>query len=74
MADQVGWVIERYSGDTLHYWDGRGLADYPRPGGFSRKHEDAIRFARKEDAEAILFRLLDGNGRAVEHMWMDAPA
>ena len=71
MADQTGWVIERYSGDELFYWDGRGLGDYHKPRGFSSKNEEAIRFARKEDAEAILFRLLEGHGRAVEHVWME---
>ena len=60
---EFAWVIERYEGDTLMYWDGR------RADSWSREHGDAIRFARKQDADAVLHRLAGGIGRAVEHGW-----
>ena len=46
---QTGWVIEL--GKTPTYWDGRG------PGTFTTFSQDAVRFARKEDAERARVRV-----------------
>lgn len=63
---EFGWVIERYYGDTLQYWGG-----WPELAtSWSSSPNDAIRFARKQDADCILNRLCGGLGRAVEHGWM----
>lgn len=60
------WVIELPGMPT--YWDGRG-ADT-----FSYKHEQAVRFARKEDAERVLAWVIsqqrrDEGARVSEHGW-----
>lgn len=61
---QSGWVIERYINSELFYWEGRSTDRH-----WSRDHNDAIRFARAQDAGIILAWLLDGQGRAAEHVW-----
>jgi len=69
-GEEIGWVIERHINSELLYWTGR----YIEPHGFSSDNADAIRFARKQDADVILGRLLDGNGKVAEHMWVGPPA
>lgn len=67
--DETAWVLESAG---PKYWDGRGL----RPENFTKKHEDAIRFSRKEDAETIRCWLLDPLHRLLasrEHMWLKKP-
>ncbi len=56
---ETAWVVEQQHLAGLVYWCGFG---------WSSKHEDALRFARKCDAETMnnKFHL---NGVAVEHMW-----
>ena len=62
---ETGWVIERGdsgpSGPT--YW--AGLDDK-----WSQDHLDAIRFARKLDAERVSARIHWPNNRICEHMWL----
>lgn len=66
--DDIGWVIER--GDSSPaaptYWSG--------PDMWSQDHMDAIRFARKLDAERVSARarLRSPNNRVCEHMWIGA--
>jgi hypothetical protein len=63
---ETGWVLEA-SHEPL-YWTGRG------PHGFSRKPEDAIRFARREDAEIAKFWLCKNFAlRSVQHSWDTLP-
>jgi hypothetical protein len=64
-AKESGWVIERHINSELRYFGGRFVDDR----GFSSKHEDAIRFARQEDAAIVLSWLLSGFGRVAEHVW-----
>lgn len=64
---EVGVVIERHINSELRYFNGRFLDDR----GFVPKHEEAIRFAREEDAVVILAWLLGGRGRVAEHIWRD---
>lgn len=66
MTEQPCYLIERYILNTLHFWSGR-FADVR---GFTTKSEDALRFARTEDANVVLAWLLDGSGRVVEHLWV----
>lgn len=61
--DERGWVIERYIHSRLHYWAGRNAEDW-RTG-----NEDALRFARRDDAELMLNYHCDGIGRTAEHVW-----
>lgn len=68
MADELGWVIERYINDRLHYWNaGSGMNG--RTDGFTDRHEDAVRFCRQEDASMVLFRICGGQGRVAQHSW-----
>ncbi len=63
--DETGWVIE--CGTEPQYWTGRG------PDTWSRKHEDAIRFARRDDAEIVRSWIVKPGGpyaRAVQHGWV----
>ena len=61
---EFAWVIE--GGDTSrpHYWDGRALDS------FTHDHLEAVRFARREDADRIKFVLLNNEHlRVCEHGW-----
>jgi len=72
---EVGYVIERYHHSILEYFDGHACpgpstqAFYP----WSEKHENAVRFARAEDASIIQAWFLKGEGRVVQHLWAVAP-
>lgn len=68
MANKIGWVIERYISNSLHYWNA-GSGMHGRSDGFTDKHEDAVRFCREEDASIVLFRVCDGQGRVAQHSW-----
>jgi hypothetical protein len=65
--DETGWVIERYVNSELRYWCGHRADDF-RP-----LYDDAIRFAREIDANIVLSRLCDGQGRVAEHKWISPP-
>lgn len=63
---EYGWVIEKYSGNKLHYWAGHNPDSALC---WRDRHDMAIRFARSEDAMAVLMGLLKGDGRVAEHAW-----
>lgn len=66
MSDQkkmTGWLIERYNNSILTFWCGHNQTD------FRAELDNAIRFARAEDAAAVLSWLCTGNGRVAEHQW-----
>jgi hypothetical protein len=71
MADETGWLIEfsqRVSVTPAYYGktdDGLGQ---------TTDNLKAVRFARKEDAEAVIEDTGWTEAKAVEHMWCDAPA
>ena len=62
---ETGWVIETA---RTEYWEGR------QPDAFSPSHEQAMRFARFEDAERARIYLVDKkigpHCRSVEHLWI----
>jgi len=61
------WLIERV--DNGAYWDGRAVG---LDATFSHAHTDAVRFARKEDAERIIAWLLCQHPVvAREHGWVE---
>lgn len=62
-ASEMGWVIERHIDSELRYWAGRGPDDW------RLDHNEAVRFARRADAELMLTYHGKGIGRVVEHMW-----
>lgn len=66
-AIENAWVIERHVCSSLHYWTGRPKTML---GDWSSQHEDAIRFARRADAEAMLTWHCDSIGNVVEHGWV----
>ena len=57
---EFAWLIE---GNGPRYWDGRNLET------MVMDHNDAVRFARKQDAERVISWLLNKELRAVEHGW-----
>jgi len=69
---ESAWLIERYHNSDIEYWNGRGTEkpyggqQYP----WVRGANDALRFARYEDAAIVLSWLLDARGRVAEHVWM----
>jgi hypothetical protein len=67
--EETGYVIEKHINSVLHYWDGH-YVKVSESKGWSPKHEDAIRFARFEDASIVLAWLLGGEGNVVSHLWM----
>lgn len=62
-ATEHGWVIERDLHSQLHYWAGRNSDDW------RHSHTDAVRFARRTDAELMLTYHCGGIGRVAEHTW-----
>lgn len=61
----VAWVIE--IGDAPLYWNGKpSVADCWTPNNL-----DAIRFARKYDAETVRLKLLGHQGISAEHEWCE---
>jgi hypothetical protein len=66
-SNEVAWLIE---GDG-NYWDGK-FADSR---GFTRNVNDALRFARFEDAERVKHWLLQQHSfalRTTQHLWVNA--
>ena len=65
-TESSGWVIERYG----CYWDGRGRDTFVS----SRFHLEAVRFARKQDAERVLEWSINEALRTacavIEHVWI----
>ena len=62
------WLIESNSPQGVpQYWDGR------KPNSFTIDPDDAVRFARFEDAERVraytLHEPLQNHCRSVRHMW-----
>lgn len=70
MTEETGWVIV-IGVAQLSYWNG----GVPGHGSFSSDNAKAVRFARKEDAEAVIAAQdMSGSGlraRAEDHMWCD---
>lgn len=71
MIEEYGWVIERGDSEVSAptYWSGP-TATFRN--GWSQNHLDAIRFARKVDAEKISTKLQvpgDPINRVCEHIW-----
>lgn len=68
MTRETGWVIEAIG---PKYWNGRALGSEA----FSDDHMEAVRFARSEDASAVLYRCFrDDIVRLLavrEHVWFD---
>lgn len=70
---EVGWLVELQTRTEVSWW---GRTDDPDAGGvlgWTKNDKDALRFARKADAEL----LIEDHGwtevRATEHMWVDPP-
>lgn len=59
---EFAWLIE---GKGPQYWDGRGTDT----AAMTYKHDDAVRFARPQDADRVIHWLLNQEYRAVEHGW-----
>ena len=70
MTETTAWLIERHIDSRLHYWTGRLAKEQMC---WSSKVTDAVRFARRTDAESILSWHLEGVGNVVEHGWSDMP-
>ena len=59
---EFAWLIE-FPGSRPAWWDGRG----PDTGVLDAS--DAVRFARKEDAERVLAWIVTRDGIVTEHGW-----
>lgn len=70
-SDESGWVIERADSCPAEpkYW-AAGQREAERPSAWTSNHEEAIRFARKIDAEKVSRRLFPAiDVRIAEHAW-----
>lgn len=71
MTDEIGWVIERADSEPSapKYW-AAGQQDPQRTSAWTSNHMQAIRFARKLDAERVAERAMKGiDVRICEHAW-----
>ena len=68
--EQIGWLVEMNDAGPKYYSFSEHDPDDPW-GGFQREAGNATRFARKEDAEAIIaaFAWTPGHVFASEHVW-----
>jgi hypothetical protein len=68
-TDEYGWVIERGDSSPASplYWAGPSPNDFS--GRWSQDHLDAIRFARKRDAENVMAHFDHLHCRACDHIW-----
>lgn len=66
-APETGWLIETTAyGDDIHYWNGHMFDDDD----WTKDSIEAVRFARKEDAQKIIDYIGWDNGVfAIEHGW-----
>lgn len=64
--EETGWLIESPGSGQPHWWPG----GYP----YTADSLKAVRFARREDAEAVMRYMPDGHLlRATEHVWLARP-
>ena len=67
-AQPVAWLVESEPGGL--WWDGRFVSRGIDPRFFTRDPNEAIRFARREDAEKVASS--SSALKATEHMWIAA--
>lgn len=68
MTNELGWVIESVKDGQVVYWDGHGTFS------FSPDHMEAVRFARKQDAERVIPNVCYFQPiKVTEHMWINDP-
>jgi hypothetical protein len=71
MSDESGWLIERADSSPAEpkYW-AAGQREAERSSAWTSNHMEAIRFARKDDAEKVASRIMKGIVvRICEHGW-----
>jgi hypothetical protein len=69
LAPETGWVIVRYTGPTLIYLVRPSLLGGSYATEWSYDNLQALRFARKEDAETVKDGLCLPNAKVEEHTW-----
>lgn len=72
MTEETGWLVERYWNGTLVYWTGKPMKTSYGPDiktGWSKDANEALRFAREEDAWVVLSWSLDSEGRVAQHIF-----
>lgn len=72
-TDELGWLIERADSEPSApwYW-AAGQVDPTRSSAWTQNHMAAIRFARRDDAQAVSDRLMKKAGvevRIADHAW-----
>ena len=58
--EEFGWLIENDWNERPEWW---------RPLKWTTDANEAVRFARKEDAERVIREMLFANAHATEHIW-----
>lgn len=70
-AQETGWLIEFFVGGqfapTYYGKTDEGLNQ-------TSNHMAAVRFARREDAQAVIDDIGWTEAKPIEHMWFDPPA
>lgn len=66
-GDEIGWLIESALPGPIKYW--AGAPAQAGDAAWTGDHLDAVRFARKRDAQRASARLLLGATRVAEHAW-----
>jgi hypothetical protein len=75
MSEESGWLIERADSSVAEpkYW-AAGQRDAERTSAWTSNYMEAIRFARKADAEKTAYRLFPEIAvRLAEHGWTSEP-
>lgn len=71
LPEHFAWVLELADSSEPHYW-AAGQIDPRRSSAWTFNHMAAIRFARREDAQAVADRLMKKAGvnvRVCDHLW-----
>lgn len=68
MSDYTAWLIETDEGASISYFQMVDDDDW------TFNHNEAMHFARKQDAEKVIAFFGWTRARAVEHMWPETKA
>lgn len=69
-TEETAWLVEFFGQGRPTYW---GRVDNEDDGvlGMTREHSAAVRFCRREDAQAFIDHIGWTEAQAIEHMWVD---
>lgn len=69
MSEELGWLLERVINSRTHYFSAAIQSETPTD--WTKDHQQALRFARWEDAKQFANSRVGCKCDPVEHMWIN---